>query len=52
MLSIEAERGGVGEDAEPAGGAVRMDSEGPDHDEEMDHFPVAAIFKGHSAGKS
>lgn len=52
MLSMEAKRGGVGEVAEPAGGAARMDSEGTDQDEAQGHYPVVAVFKGHSAGIS
>ena len=52
MLSMEAKRGGVGEVAEPAGGAARMDSEGTDQDEDKGHYPVVAVFKGHSAGIS
>lgn len=49
---MEAKRGGVGEVAEPAGGAARMDSEGTDQDEDKGHYPVVAIFKGHSVGIS
>ncbi len=52
MLSMEVERGGVGEVAEPAGGSARMDSEGMDQDEDKGHNPMVAIFKGHSAGIS
>ena len=52
MLSMDVERDGVGEVAEPAGGAARMDSEGTDQDEDKGHYPVVAVFKGHSAGIS
>ena len=52
MLSMEAKWGGGGEVAEPAVGAVRMDSEGTDQDEDKGHLSVVAVFKGYSAGIS